>query len=178
MSRINLINPESAAGSSLTLLNKVKSALGIVPNMTRAMAVSPAVLEGYLSFSSALTSASLSASQREGIALFVAELNRCSYCLAAHTAIAGLVKVPSDEILTSRKGISTDAKTQAILEFSGAIVEKRGRISQADYEAALSSGLSEAEITEVIAVVALNVFTNYFNIALEVDVDFPAAPSL
>ena len=52
------------------------------------------------------------------------------------------------------------------------------RLSDADEAALREHGFSEGEIAEIIANVALNVFTNYFNVAADVEIDFPKAPAL
>ena len=58
MERITPVNLETVQGKAKQLLDAVKAKLGIVPNMTRAMAVSPAVLDAYLGFSGASAMAS------------------------------------------------------------------------------------------------------------------------
>src|SRR5262245_25294309 len=87
VSRFNQFNPETATGRARELLGIVKGKLGLVPNMTRAMANAPAVLDGYLQLSGALAKGTLPAKVREQIALAVAQANGCDYCLAAHTAV-------------------------------------------------------------------------------------------
>ena len=77
MSRLNTVDPSTATGKPKTLLDAVKSALGLVPNMTRVMANSPAVLEGYLGFSGALSKGLLDAKIREELALVTAQQNHC-----------------------------------------------------------------------------------------------------
>ena len=72
-----------APAASQPLLQTVEKQLGSVPNLFRLIANSPAALEGYLSLSGALAKGSLPAATRERIALAVAELNGCGYCLAA-----------------------------------------------------------------------------------------------
>lgn len=91
MSRLHQIQPASSTGRAKELLDAVQGKLGLVPNMTRAMVNSPAVLDGYLSLSGALAKGSLSAKTREQIALTVAEKNDCEYCLAAHSTIGKMV---------------------------------------------------------------------------------------
>ncbi|MFD5148062.1 carboxymuconolactone decarboxylase family protein [Streptomyces sp. NPDC058401] len=66
------------------LLAKVEAALGVTPNMMRAMAASPAVLDGCLPFGGALSKGLLPGSLREQIALVSAAENSCDYCYAAH----------------------------------------------------------------------------------------------
>jgi AhpD family alkylhydroperoxidase len=119
MSRISQIVPESATGKARELLDAVKSKLGLVPNMTRAMANAPAALDGYLSLSGALGKGSLSAKDRERIALAVGQANGCDYCLAAHSTIGKMVGLTADQILDSRRGTSVDSKSAAIVQFAG-----------------------------------------------------------
>jgi len=172
MSRITALNPAQATGKAKQLLDAVQSKRGITPNMARAMANSPAVLEGYLNFSGALAGGSLSAKVRELIALTVAEVNSCGYCLSAHCAIGKMVGLEASELAAARSGESTDSKTQATLKLAQSIVLQRGEIHDTDFNSAREAGLSEGEIAEVVANVALNVFTNYFNLVADTEIDF------
>ena len=173
MPRITAIDPANATGKTKELLDAVKSTLGLVPNSIRAMAQSPAVLEAYLNFSGALADGKLNAKLREQLALVTAETNRCSYCASAHTAVAKMIGLPDDAILSARNAHASDPKTDAALKFARAIIDTRGQVSEADVEAAKKAGFSEGEIGEIIAHVALNTFTNYFNLAAETEIDFP-----
>src|SRR5579863_8006509 len=173
MARLPIVDPSTSTGKAHDLLAAVGKKLGLVPNMTRVMANSPAVLEAYIGFSGALDGASLNAKIRERIALGTAEVNQCEYCLSAHSTIGKLVGLNENEILDSRGGRSADSKATAALQFSRQLVEKRGAVSEADIDAGRKSGLTEGEIAEVVALTALNIFTNYFNTAFQVDVDFP-----
>jgi AhpD family alkylhydroperoxidase len=141
--------------------------------MTRVMANSPATLEAYIQFSSALEGGSLDAKCRERIALGTAEANRCEYCLSAHTAIGKMVGLDDSEILDSRQAHAKNAKANAALHFSRLILEERGAVRWDDIEAARRGGLTDGEIAEVVGLTVLNIFTNYFNTAFEVDTDFP-----
>ncbi|MEV0078366.1 carboxymuconolactone decarboxylase family protein [Nocardia neocaledoniensis] len=174
MSRLPLIQPDTATGKAADLLAGVQKALGVTPNMTKAMVNSPAVLEAYLAFSGALGGGALSAPIRERIALLVAEENGCDYCLSAHSYIgANVAKLEAAEIEAGRHGRSGDAKAAAVLAFAAAVVRTRGGVEEADIATARDSGLTDGEITEVIANVALNVFTNYLNKAVDTDIDWP-----
>ena len=107
------------------------------------------------------------------IALTVAEANGCDYCLSAHTAIGGLLKIPASELDAARDGVSADPKTAAILRFARTVVDTRGKVADGDVAALRGAGASDAEIAEVVAIAALNVFTNLFNNVAATDVDFP-----
>lgn len=178
MQRFESITPEAAEGKTKTLLDGVKAKLGITPNIMQTMANSPAALDAYLKFSSTLGSGVLSARNREQIALNVGEANTCEYCLAAHSAIGANVGLSADEILASRNGKSADVKTDALMKFTRQIVEKRGFVTDQDLEEFRAVGFGDAETIEVVANVALNIFTNYFNHLAQTDVDFPEVESL
>jgi uncharacterized peroxidase-related enzyme len=178
MERIKAINPEQTTGKSKELLDGVQKKLGMTPNMMRTMAQSPAVLEGYLNFSGALGGGSLPARLREQIALVVAETNGCAYCLSAHSAVGRILGLGQEEILDNRRGESSEGKTGAALRFARELVTERGRVSDKVLAQVRRSGFSEGEITEIIANVALNLFTNYFNHVADTNIDFPIVPPL
>ena len=173
MSRLQTIDPSTATGKAKDLLDAVKGKLGLVPNMTKVMAASPAVLEAYLGFSGALAGGLLDAKTREQLALLTAQQNHCDYCLSAHTAIGKMVGLKQEQIVASREGEGIHPKTTAALAFAKQILDTKGQVSEADLDAVRGAGFSEGEIAEIIAHVALNVFTNYFNVAADVDIDFP-----
>ena len=173
MSRIHQIAPEVATGKAQELLTAVKGKLGLVPNMTRAMANSPAVLEGYLGLSGSLSHGSLSAKTREQIALAVGQANSCDYCLAAHSTIGKMVGLTAEQILDSRRATAVDSKNEALLRFARLLVDQRGRVTDGDLATLRSAGFDDGAIAEVVANVALNIFTNYFNHVAETDIDFP-----
>ncbi|MGL4460870.1 MAG: carboxymuconolactone decarboxylase family protein [Planctomycetia bacterium] len=178
MSRLPAIHPDAATGRPKELLDAVKHKLGLVPNMTREMANSPAALDGYLQLSGALAKGVLPAKVREQLALAVSEANGCDYCLAAHGALGKAVGLTADQILDSRRGTAVDAGTAALLGFARKVVDARGRVADADLAAVRAAGWDDAAVAEVVAHVALNVFTNYFNNLAETDLDFPKAAPL
>ncbi len=170
---------EAAPQESQASLQAVKSQLGSVPNLFRIVANSPQALEGYLGLNGALGKGTLPAATRERLALAVAELNGCSYCLSAHTYLASnLAKLSDDEIVKNRKGSSEDAKAAVAVEFAVAIVKNRGQVSDAAVQAVRDAGYSDAELVEIVGHVALNTLTNYMNEVLGTEVDFPAAKEL
>jgi len=154
-------------------LDGVKAKLGSVPNIFQTFAHSPAVLDFYMQGSGALGNTSISASLRESIALTVAGLNGCDYCASAHTVIGKGAGLSDDEASHNLNAKSGDTKAQAALDFSTVLVNTRGNPSDADVQAVRDAGYSEGEVLEITAVVAFNIFTNYFNHVADTDVDFP-----
>jgi len=179
MSTFTLVAPDTTTDArAKELLGAVKAKLGIVPNMTRALARAPAALDAYLQMSSALSKGALPAKTREAIALTVGQASNCNYCVAAHTLIGGKAGLAPEQIIAARKGTAADPSTNALLHFASAVVEKRGLVSASDLAAVRAAGFGDDAIAEVVANVALNLFTNYFNHVADPAVDFPAAPAL
>jgi uncharacterized peroxidase-related enzyme len=173
MSRLNSVDPSKTSGKAKELLDGVNAKLGVVPNMTKVMVNSPAVLEAYLGFSGALAGGHLNPKLREKIALFSAQENQCNYCLSAHTAIGKMVGLPHEQIVASRKGEGSTGQETAALTFVKHLLDTKGHATEAEIEALKAARFSDGDIAEIIAHVALNVFTNYFNVASAVDIDFP-----
>ena len=178
MSRIETVNPTLATGKARELLDAVKSKLGMTPNLMRVMANSPAVLDAYLKFSGSLGSGDLPAKTREQIALAVGQANSCDYCLSAHSAIGKMVGLTAEQILEGRRGSSAEPTTDAVLRFARQLVDKRGKVSDADLAAVRSAGWNDGAIAEIVANVALNIFTNYFNHVAETEIDFPRVEAI
>jgi uncharacterized peroxidase-related enzyme len=173
------ISIEASPAASRPLLEAVKKMLGSVPNLFRMAGNSPAALEGYLGLNGALAKGKLDAKTRERIALAVAEINGCDYCLAAHSYLGkNLAKLDGVEIAANRSGTSTDAKASAAVRFASQIVNVRGHVSDVELQTIKAAGYSDAEIIEIISHVALNTLTNYINSVTRTEIDFPVvAPS-
>jgi len=173
MPRISPIDASNADPKAATLLEGVRKVLGVTPNMMTTMARSPAVLEAYLNFSGALSKGSLGGKLGEQIALAVAGANGCGYCASAHTLLGGKHGVDRDELARNLRGESTDARTQAALDFARVLVVKRGWASDGDLAAIRAAGFSDGQIAEIVGHVALNSFTNFFNHVADPEIDFP-----
>ena len=173
MARVQVINPQTATGDAKNLLDAVQSQLGITPNFIRVLANSPKALEGFLGLYGALSSISIGKPTQERIALAIAEGNGCQYCVSAHTAIGRGAGLSNEEMALNRQGTSNDTKAAAVVAFAKALNTNMGDITTGEFDAARSAGLSDAEIVEVITVVALNIFTNILGKATRVEIDFP-----
>lgn len=130
-----------------------------------SLGASPAAREGYVALRKALARGSLTGRLQEKIALLVADRNGCAYCAAAHEELAAKLGIDDDEIAASRKASSADTKEDATLKLAAAMVDRRGGVSEEELTRARAAGLGDAEIVEVVANVALNLFRNYFALA-------------
>ena len=170
------VSIDAAPEASRPFLAAVKKQIGFVPNLFRTVASSPAALEGYLRLSAALAEGSLPAATRERIALAVAAINGCDYCLAAHGYIGTHVaKLDSAEIAANRAGFSNDPKADAAVRFASKVARERGHVDDDALRLVKLAGYGEAEIVEIVLHVALNTWTNYLNTVAGTVVDFPPA---
>ncbi len=173
MSRIAIPTTEQTPAASLPILEAVGKQLGVVPNLFKVEALSTAALEAHVSLNTAVNK-TLDARTRERIALAVAQVNGCDYCLSAHTYLAANVaKLDAAEIAAARQGHSADVKADAAVAFAKKVAELRGQVSNADLAAVREAGFSDAQVIEIVANVALNTLTNLVNNVAHTDIDFP-----
>lgn len=165
---------DAAPALSQPMLAAVKQELGLVPNLFRLVSNSPAALEGYLSLSGALAKGDLPAATRERIALAIAEVNGCGYCLSAHTYLGKHVaKLDDAEMNANRNGGSNDPKADAAVRFAAKVARERGHVSADDVRAVKLAGYDDAQVIEMVLHVALNTWTNYINEVAQTEIDFP-----
>ena len=174
MAHVNLVDPATAGTAVQPTLDQIKGAFGVVPNMFRAVANSPAALNSMWGSFGALGSGTIGAKLGEQIAVAVADRNACNYCLAAHTVLGQKAGASAAEMTAAQRGQSSDPKAAAALAFALKVVEGRAQVSADDVQALRAAGFDDGAVVEIMAHVALNLFTNYVNVAFDVPVDFPA----
>lgn len=178
MPRLKTIEPEHANAKIKKLYQEVEANLGMVPNLIKTLANSPVAAEAYMTFWNLMGEGVLPVHLKEHIALHVAEANGCSYCVSAHCAISKSVGLRDEEIQDGRQGTSPDRKTDAVLKFVGKVLETRGAVKTEDIQQLKDLGYADGEITEIIAIVVLTIFSNYFNNVAGTVNDFPSVPEL
>lgn len=173
MSRITIPELDNLPEASQPILAGVQKQLGTLPNLFRLIGLSSKALTAYTNFNSSISLA-LDAKTRERIALAVAQVNGCGYCLSAHTYLGlNLVKLSPEEIALNRNGQSGDAVAQAAVSFAAKVAKARGHVTAADLADVRAAGYSDAQIVEIVALVAESTFTNYLNEVAQTDIDFP-----
>lgn len=174
MSSVTPVTLESATADVRPRLEEIRGAFGTIPNMFKAVANSNAALTFMWGGFGALAGGKLGARLGEQIAVAVANANNCEYCLAAHTALGRKAGASAEDMAGAQVGRSSDPRTQAALTFALKVVNQRAAVTEADVAALKAAGFDDESVVEIIAHVALNLFTNYVNVALDVPVDFPA----
>ena len=172
MSNVNL-NTVNFPPASQEMLGQIHKAFGATPNMFKAVANSPAALKSMWGSFGALGTGTLGAKLGEQIAVAIANRNHCEYCLAAHTVLGKGAGVSAQDMAAAQAGQSSDPKTAAALDFALKVVSDRAQVTTADVDTLRAAGFTDEHVVEILAHVALNLFTNYINVALNVPVDFP-----
>ena len=164
MNILDVHTTETAPAPAAEMLGEIEKAYGFIPNLYGVFAESPAALRAYMILGKILDKSSFSATERQLIILAASRLNECNYCIAAHTVVAGMQKVPTDvvEAIREDRPIS-DSRLQALRAFTTAVVEKRGWVSDEDVSTFMAAGYSKAQILEVILGVSFKTLSNYTN---------------
>ncbi len=178
MPRLNVVEAETAEDEQKEVLNLIEKKYGKVADIFKAMANSPAATRAYLALSEPLSDTALSRSEREVVALVVSQFYGCDYCLAAHTLMGRAAGLPEEEMIAIRRGTADDERRRALVEFTGAVLEKHGNVSDEELEAFRAAGYGDAEAVEVCAMIARLAFTVLVNHVHRTPIEFPRAPEL
>jgi uncharacterized peroxidase-related enzyme len=177
-SLLPVISYEDASPEVRRIFDKLKANMGRVPNLYAAQSHSPRGVGAKLELDAELSQGVFNGLPKEVIALAIAQVNGCNYCLAAHTAVAKMRGASEAETLNFRRGTSNDEKLAALAALAQEITESRGHPSQQAVEQFFAVGYDRAALVELIGLVALNVWNNYTNHMAQTPVDFPPAPEL
>ncbi len=163
---------ETAPEASKPVLAAAQKKFGFVPNLFRVMAEAPAAGEAYMTVMDIFESSSLSDAEKQTVLLSVSFVNQCDYCVAAHTAVAGMKGVPQEIVEALRVGTTLpDAKLDALAVLTRSIVETRGWPTETAKEAFFAAGYGTSEYLEVIVGVTVKTLSNYVNHAADTPLD-------
>ncbi len=173
MSRLTPIQTNGTTSELKRSLKSSRLKLDEAPRFLQVLANSPASLRAYIRADAALVRGQLTPRQREQVALAVAEINGSSYSLSAHYDTGKSLGLTHHEMQLARNATAADTKAETMLRFTQAVVLQRGEISDDDFQALRKAGFTDAQIVEIVANIALNIFSNYFNSVAKTEVDFP-----
>ena len=176
MKTFNVPRREEVGTTNQAIFDKLKSALGFVPNLYATIAYSENGLEKYLNYQNAKTT--LSNKEKEAVNLIVSQVNECIYCLSAHTLIGKMNGFTDEQIIEIRKGNASDSKLNALVALAADITKNRGRASEANVEAFFAQGYTKEILVDVILQISDKTAMNYLHNLTKIPVDFPVAPAL
>ena len=174
MTRTTTVNADQVPADSKPTLDAFSKNIGFTPNMIASFAQSPIAFNAWATLLGSLSRA-LDVKTRDGIGLAVSEVNGCNYCLSVHSFTAEhMAKLPAEDIVLARKGHARDPKRDAAVRFARKVIESRGHVTDADVQVVRDAGYTDANIIEIVALVAMYSLTNFFNNVFHPDQDFPA----
>lgn len=173
MRTIEVPKREAVSPESQKLFDSISKKIGFVPNLYAIMGYSSKALKGYLDFSESIESSTFSQQEVQAINLVVSQVNECSYCLAAHTAIGKKVGFSEQEVMAIRRSEVTDPRLKAITNLAREIIKTRGHVASSFLEDFLAQGLKEAALVDLVALVGAKTFANLLNETLKTPIDFP-----
>ena len=177
MSNFTVHTKETAKPESAQLLGEAEKAFGFIPNLLGVFAESPAALKAYLALGQVFDESAFSATERHLVILAASRFNECTYCIAAHSVVAGMKNVPADVIEAVRNDLPiADSKLEALRQFTTAVVEKRGHVSEEDTTAFFNAGYNNEQVLAVIVGVTFKTLSNYTNHIAETPLDAAFAP--
>lgn len=177
MKNFDIHTIETAEAPAAEMLGNIEKAYGFVPNLYGIFAESPATMKAYMTIGKIFDESSFSVTERQLVILAASRYNECNYCMAAHSVVAGMQKVPADVIEAIREDRPIrDGKLEALRTFTTAIVEKRGRVSERDVSTFLVAGYTKAQILEVILGVTFKTLSNYTNHIADTPLDVAFEP--
>jgi uncharacterized peroxidase-related enzyme len=174
MQTVKPVDPETAGGKTKDLFGAIEKRVGRVPNMIRTMGHSPAVLEAYLHWNEAFEQTKTTTALRSLISAAVSSANGCDYTLPTAFAFGRKEGLNEDQLAKAAEGQADDPKTAAALRFALNLVRKRGSVSRPEVKELQDAGWGDQEVVEIVALVVLNIFRNYFNLVAGTELDFPA----
>ncbi len=178
MSQFTTHTTESAPEGAKPFLQGAKDAYSFVPNLLGTMATSPALLEGYMTLAGIFDKTELSETERQIILMTNNRLNGCTYCMAAHTTLSQMAKVPADVIEALRNDTPiADSKLEALRTFAAIVNEKRGWPEAGEIEAFIAAGYSNQTVLDVILGTSLKVMSNYTNHIAHTSLDDAFVPN-
>ena len=174
MPRTAPLTPELVPADSKPTLDAFTKNIGFTPNMMATFAHSPIAFNAWATLLGSLSKA-LDVKTRDSIGLAVSEVNGCNYCLTVHSFTAEhMAKLSAEDITLARKGHASDPKRDAAVNFARKVIETRGKVSHEDVQAVRDAGYTDANVIEIVTLVAMYTLTNFFNNVFDPEHDFPA----
>jgi uncharacterized peroxidase-related enzyme len=168
----SMLDAATATADSAALLEGVQGAWGFVPNLHRVLAESPAALEAYGALWGLAEKTGFTAVERNIAYLAIIYENECRYCMAGHTNLSKMAKVPASEIEAIREGRPlADPKLEALRRFAAQVTANRGVVGDAEVAAFKAAGYDNRAVLDLLVLAATKLISNYTNHLAETPLD-------
>lgn len=175
MSKFSIPTKDQVSENNQAIFDNLEKGLGFVPNLYAYYAKNETALGDYLALQN--RKSTLKAKEREVINLVTSQINDCRYCQSAHTLLGKMNGFTEDQIIELRQGFASfDSKIDALVKFTAAVVENKGKVTDTIKDAFFNAGYTEANMIDVVIVVGDKVISNYIHNLTDFAIDFPLAP--
>lgn len=178
MPRLNEVQPEDATGHVKQIFDAAEKDFGSVPNLFKGLANSPVGLRAYTQLGKIIATGDLNEVDQTIVRLVASQYNGCDYCVAAHSMECSQVGLSDEEVMAVRRGEADDPGRAALIDFTTRVLETKGFIKDETLESFRDAGYTDANVVEVITIIAQKTLSNYLNHLHATELDFPAAPEL
>jgi len=177
MTNFTVPTKDQVSENNQAIFANLEKGLGFVPNLYAYFAKNETALGDYLGLQN--RKSTLKAKEREVVNLITSQINGCRYCQSAHTVLGKMNGFTDEQIIELRQGTASfDAKIDALVRFTGSVVENKGRASQESKDAFFAAGYDEANLIDVVMVVGDKIISNYIHNLTGFEIDFPLAKDL
>lgn len=168
----------SASAASHAMIDASIGAYGFFPKLHQIMAEAPATYHAYLeTFRIFAEETTLSPLEQQVVMMTSNYENRCHYCMAGHSMLMQMGKMPADVIEALREGTPiADPKLEALRSFARELLVTRGHVGDARLQAFLDSGYSRRQALEVLTGLAAKLLSNFTNALAHTELDDPVKP--
>lgn len=174
MQQFAAIDPSTATGETAAAFESAQAQFGAVINLFKTAAHAPNVLSGILALNAEVAKTTeLDGKLIEQVAMLTSALNNCDYCVDVHMHVGQSMGLSREDLLLAMQGKASDAKAQALLNFTGQVVRNRGQASPESITQAREFGFSERALLETIGVIGVYTTLQYIRHVTKPDSDFP-----
>lgn len=172
---INTVSESEARGTVKEIYSALRASFGIVPNIYKALSLSPSAMSAFFEYLSSFKTGSTSLPQelKFMIGILVARLNACPYCIDANMVGLSFSGMPEERIRAVAKDYrkaDLDARTVELLKFVGKLTESSSKITNADIDWLRKLGWSDQQIIEATVVASFENALSRIANALGVDI--------
>jgi alkylhydroperoxidase family enzyme len=153
---------DTAPEDSKPALRQLQAAFGTLPNIAGVIATSPVLINSLVGLFGNVHGGNFSEAEIQTVLLTDAVANASTWAVAFHTALALKEGINLADVEAIRGGrLPSDVKLSALSALARTMIEKRGRLDDAEIDQFIVAGFGKEDALEVIAIVAASTITNY-----------------
>jgi uncharacterized peroxidase-related enzyme len=161
MALVSYVSNQDAAEKIKPVFDGMEKKLGTVPNVFRAMAHNPEMLEAFLALNATLPKTKLDGKLRELAYIKTSELNGCDYCLHHHRALGKKAGLNDRQVSETAHFETSDAYNEMQREVMLYAEEVTRHINVDDALVdRIKQKLGDRELVELAMTVGIANFTN------------------